>query len=155
MKQFTIWVDADSCPVQAKNIILKAAVRLNLYVNYVANRKIPFSIENPNFKMIVCENNEGAADNYIVENACCDDLVITRDLPFAQRLVEKNICVINDRGTVFTKENLKEKIEQRNLNMLMNACGVKTGGRMNGYGKQETYEFANCLDKILTKKVNS
>lgn len=150
---FKIWVDADSCPSRIRDIILKNAKRLSLEVSFVANRNIPFSLSDSLFSMIVCPNEEGAADNYIVSNAEKKDLVITRDLPLAKRLIEKEIDVINDRGKIFYQENLEKMLTQRNLNMLMSAAGIKSNGRKDSYGKKEIYEFSNCLDKILSKKI--
>lgn len=153
MEKPHIWVDADSCPSNAKNIILKAAVKNELYVTYAANRNIPFSISSPLFNMVICPKEEGAADDYIVTNAGENDIVITRDIPLASRLVKKEIVVINDRGTLFDSKNTQEMLKQRELNMMMNAIGVHTGGRWDSYGKKETYDFAVCFDRILQSKI--
>lgn len=153
MANFRIWVDADSCPASVKNIILKAAIRLNLNVFYVANRNIPFSIQSPLFEMIICSKEENAADMYIIEHVLENDIVITRDLPLAKLLLEKNISVLNDRGTLFTQKIVEEKLAQRELNLFINSVGIHTGGKYNTFGKKETYEFANCFDKLLNKKI--
>ncbi|MBO6101515.1 MAG: DUF188 domain-containing protein, partial [Spirochaetaceae bacterium] len=79
-KKFRIWIDADSCPVQVRDLTVRFALRLKIPVKFVANHDIPFK-KNELFEMIVCENEKDAADNYIVENANPEDLVITRDIP--------------------------------------------------------------------------
>lgn len=155
MKKTKIWVDADSCPSLARNVILKAAIRLNLNVIYVANRNIPFSIKSDLFSMKICEQSEGSADNYIFENIDADDIAITRDIPLATKLVKKNITVINDRGKQFTESLCKTMLAQRDLNLALNAAGLKLGRSFKSYGKDELYEFSNCLDKILTQKINA
>lgn len=149
---FRIWVDADSCPAQAKNIILKNAIRLSLEVVYVANREIPFSIKNEKFSNVITKNEEGSADDYIVNNTCDNDLVITRDIPLAARLLEKKICVINDRGTIFDSNNIKEYLSQRELSLQMKNLGIHTGNSMGSYGAKEVHAFASSLDKILAIK---
>ena len=153
MEKPHIWVDADSCPSPAKNIILKAASKNSLQVTYAANRDIPFSIQSPLFNMVICPKEEGAADDYIVANVAPDDIVVTRDIPLAKRLVQKNIKVMNDRGTLFDEKNVEEMLKQRELNMMMNAIGVHTGGRWNSYGKKETYDFAVTFDRVLQSKM--
>lgn len=152
MASYKIWVDADSCPAQAKNIILKNAVRLSLEVVYVANRVIPFSIKNDKFTNIVTKNESGSADDYIVEHVQDNDIVITRDIPLASRLLEKKVCVLNDRGTIFDSTNIKEYLSQRELSLQMYNLGIHTGNSMGTYGAKEVHEFASALDKTLSRK---
>ena len=104
--------------------------------------------------MIVTEATQDAADNYIVSNADSNDLVITRDIPLADRLVDRNIVTINDRGLVFTHENIKEKLSIRNFNFNLYTNGIiseKTGR----FGKKELNDFANCLDREIQKKLKN
>ena len=93
-------------------------------------------------------------DNYIVENATEKDLVITRDIPLANRLVEKNISVINDRGTKFTQNNIKELLSIRNFNHELAQIGI-TGEKVKNYGQKEIAKFSNCLDKELQIKIKN
>ncbi len=153
MNTFSIWVDADSCPTEVRNIIIRFAKRLEIQTTFVANREISIP-QNPIFKMIVTEATQDAADNYIVSNADSNDLVITRDIPLADRLVDRNIVTINDRGLVFTHENIKEKLSIRNFNFNLYTNGIiseKTGR----FGKKELNDFANCLDREIQKKLKN
>ena len=150
---FSIWVDADSCPTEVRNIIIRFAKRLEIQTTFVANREISIP-QNPIFKMIVTEATQDAADNYIVSNADTKDLVITRDIPLADRLVEKDIVTINDRGLVFTRENIKEKLSIRNFNFNLYTNGIiseKTGR----FGKKELNDFSNCFDREIQKKLRN
>ncbi len=147
MTEHRIFVDADSCPARAKTIVLRAATRLNVNVVYVANRNIPFSMESQLFKMILVEKKEGAADDYIFENASEKDLVITRDIPLAKRLVDKGIITINDRGTYFDGENLKEMLKQRELSLQMASLGLHTGMSFSTYGSKEIEKFSSAFEK--------
>lgn len=151
MEKTVIWVDADSFPAMAKDIILKEAVRLNLNVIYVANRNIPFSLQNKLFSMQICEKVLDSADNYIYENVKKTDLVATRDIPLAERLVKKGICTINDRGKEFTPELCETMLAERNLSLMLSQAGVNLGKRFNTYGKKEALEFSKCLNCALTR----
>ena len=155
VKNFRIWIDADSCPVQVRELTVRFALRLKIPVKFVANHDIPFQ-KNELFEMIVCEQEQDAADNYIVENSNPDDLVITRDIPLASRLVDKKVCVINDRGCVFTEANIAEKLATRNLHyMLMENGALPEIKRAGTFGKKELNLFANSLDRELQKKIKA
>lgn len=151
---FSIWVDADSCPVQVRNLVIKFALRLDIPTFFVANREIPlaYSKKNPKIKMIVTENTEGAADDYIVEQTAPCDLVITRDIPLAAKLVEKGISTINDRGCLFTTETIREQLSIRNFNYNLAKMGIQPD-RIGSFNKKNLNDFANCLDRELQKKL--
>lgn len=144
-----IWIDADSCPRQVRDLICKTGTRLNLVINFVANRPIPMP-ESALFHMIQADSTPDAADDYIVEHVETGDLVITRDIPLAKRLVDQGIRVINDRGNVYTEININERLSMRNLMLDLYNNGIypeKTGQ----FGKKELQEFANALDREITK----
>ena len=118
----TIWVDADSCPSLVRNHTVKMGNKLDIKVIFAANKTI--SCDTGKFEMIVCDTEKDAADNYIFENCKAGDLVITRDIVFADRLVEKGICCINDRGTEFTPEMIKERLSTRNFDLQLAEIGL-------------------------------
>ena len=149
MKPFTIWVDADSCPVSVREIIIRFSKRLDIKAIFVANREIPL----PKLHclgMVIAENTADAADNYIVENSSSSDLAITRDVPLASRLVEKNVVVISDRGKLYTPDNIKESLSFRNFNLELIQNGIPEL-KTNSYSKKDLNDFANLLDRELTK----
>ena len=147
MKHFTIWIDADSCPTLVRNHVTKTAAKENLTVNFVANKSIKTDNEY-SFNMIICDKEKDSADNYILEHAEESDLVITRDIVFADRLVAKKITCINDRGTVFSAENIKELLSERNFDFELAQIGLVQHFN-EGYNKQKFAKFANCFDKII------
>lgn len=149
----TLWVDADSCPRQVRDLVCKAAKRLCLNIVFAANRDIPRE-GFPFVKMIISEATADAADDYIVTNATVGDLVVTRDIPLAARLVEKGIRVINDRGVSYTEENIRERLSMRNFMMELYTNGYMPE-RQGQFGKRELIDFANALDRELTKLAKS
>ena len=96
MSKTHIWLDADSCPLQVRNFLSKKANELSLPITFVANKNITCT-NDFTFEMHICSTEKDAADNYIFENATQNDLVITKDIVFANRLVEKNVACINIR----------------------------------------------------------
>ena len=147
-----IWIDADSCPKKAREIAEKNAARLKTEIIFVANRTIPFSIENPLAKMILAGKEHDAADTIILESACKSDIVITKDILFAQKLVEKSISAINDRGLIFSKDNIEALVAERNYSLQMAQLGLSSAS-MSSYSKEDVYKYANCLDKMLSQKM--
>ena len=144
-----ILVDADSCPRAARDLVQRRAKKLNVRLIFAANRQIPCSED---AEMEICPNGENSADNRIVDLAEKNDLVITRDVPLAKRLVEKIVSVMDDRGRVFTADNINEMLSLRNF-----AVGLAENGleivRTANYGKKELKLFADSLDRFLTRNV--
>ncbi len=104
--------------------------------------------------MIVTESEKDAADNYIVSHIGQNDIAITRDIPFASRLVEKNIVIINDRGTLYNRENIAERLSLRNFNLTLYENGIESE-KTSVYGKKELNAFSNCLDREIQKKIRA
>jgi uncharacterized protein YaiI (UPF0178 family) len=142
-----ILVDADSCPKMTRELVQRRAIKLNLRVLFVANRPIPRCA---GVEMIICSNLENSADDRIIELSESGDLAITRDVPLAKRLVEKNVFVINDRGRVFTKDNINELLSIRNFVTELADNGFETERTAN-YGKKELKMFADALDVGLRR----
>ncbi|MDR2495271.1 MAG: DUF188 domain-containing protein, partial [Spirochaetaceae bacterium] len=144
-----ILVDADSFPRQARETVLRASRRTGIPAIFAANRPIPGVIEG-NAVMEVCEAREGAADDRIFQLARPGDLVLTRDVPLASRLVASQVMVIDDRGQVYTPENIRERLSLRNFMVYLAESGLWLR-RSATYGKRELKAFADSFDHILTK----
>ena len=151
MAQTHIWIDADSCPAPVRNHTVKMSAKLGLEVFFVANKKIPCT-ENVPFHMIICEAKKDSADNYIIAHCKSNDLVITRDIVFADRLVERGICTINDRGTEFTPEMIKERLSTRNFDLQLAELGLIKHYN-EGYDKKKFAAFANSFDKVIHRLI--
>ncbi len=145
----TIWVDADSCPRQVRDIVVRAAKRTGARAVFVANKPVP-GLDKRNAEFILCPAGPDVADDYIVEHAKKGDLAITRDIPLAARLVEAEIPAVNDRGAVYTKENVRERLSVRNFMMDLAMNGL-VPERVNGYGAKELKAFADGFDRELSR----
>lgn len=144
----TIWIDADSCPKIIRDYVVNYAQKLSFKVFFVANKQI--NANNPNYTMIICPQEKDSADNYIFNECKENDIVITRDILLAERLVEKNVCTINDRGTTFTKENIKDKVSDRNFDLQLAQIGLG-GNKKSTFNMKQFTKFANCFDKEIQK----
>ncbi|MDR2305374.1 MAG: DUF188 domain-containing protein [Treponema sp.] len=144
-----IYVDADSCPRACRELIVKRAGKEGLTAVFAANRPIP-GISGEYIVMEICASGEGAADDRIVELAGPEDLVITRDIPLASRLVDKGVAVLDDRGGSYTAENIRERLSMRNfmVDLAESGLGMK---RSAVYGKKELKSFADAFDRVLAQ----
>jgi len=151
-----ILLDADSCPRAARDIVLRRAKKSGIRLIYAANRQIPGAEGDDSFsvQMEICPVSDNSADDRIVELAEKGDLAITRDVPLAKRLVEKEVSVMDDRGRIFTANNINELLSLRNF-----AVGLADNGfeieRIANYGKKELKTFADSLDRVLVKLINN
>jgi uncharacterized protein YaiI (UPF0178 family) len=129
-------------------MLLRFASRLGIKAIFAANRPIPGLPESA--QMDICPPTEGSADSHIAALARPGDLVLTRDLPLAEKLVEAGIAVMDDRGRVFNKENIRELRSLRDF-----AVGLAESGlgmeRTASYGKRELDALAKSLDRELTR----
>ena len=147
-----ILVDADSNPAAITETLYRAANRKKILLTLVANKKIniPASLF---IKTLVVKEGPDEADNKIIELVKKGDLVITHDIPLANRIIEKEATVINPRGKLYTKENIKQALSMRNLMTDLRNSGIQTE-RPPVFSSRDKHSFANQLDRFLTKHLN-
>jgi len=146
-----IWVDADACPRAVKDILFKAAKRLEIKVTLVANQSIPVP-KSKFVNAIQVPSGFDVADNVIVEKSDKGDLIITADIPLAAELVEKDCYVINPRGELYTAETIRERLNMRDFMDTLRGSGIDTGGP-SALTQTDRRNFANLLDGLLHKMV--
>lgn len=122
VSSFVIWVDADNCHSKVQQFIKKFSATHKVQCVFVSNKKV--ADDNPSTKHVIVPKQKEAADNYIFSNAHPNDIVITRDILFAKRLVQKGIYTINDRGLTFTKNNIDNLVKERNFNLQISQLGL-------------------------------
>ncbi len=144
-----IWVDADACPVLAKEILFRAAERTGVEVILVANQPIP-KPRLTNIKMLQVPGGFDVADNEIVKRTEAGDLVITSDIPLAAEVMDKQVHALNPRGEMYSENTIKVQLNMRDFMDVMRGSGVQSGGQ-SPYGNRERQAFANQLDKFLTR----
>jgi hypothetical protein len=146
----TLWIDSDSCAKDARVIAVRAVSRPDVSVTLVGDRKVPEG-KVAGVEEIVVPKGADAADRYIEEHAGEGDLVVTRDLPFAERLTTRGVTVLNDSGQVYTAENIAERRSVRDFMYELRTSGAHEDAGRNR-GKRETQAFANALDRELRKR---
>jgi len=145
-----IWVDADACPAPVKDIIYRAANRMRIETTLVANHhmKIPKS-QFITLKRV--ESGFDVADDYIETQIAPGDLVITNDLPLASASLNAAAIAISTRGELFTKDNIKQRLNIRDFMDTLRASGVQTGGPA-AMNQADIKSFADTFDRLLTQQ---
>lgn len=144
-----IWVDADACPVVIKEILFKAAERTKISTTLVANHHIRIPPSRVIHFMQVSSGFD-IADDEIVKRVEKGDLVITADIPLADEVITKSGIALSPRGELFTKENIKSRLNIRDFMDTMRASGAQTGGPP-PLSQSDRQAFANHLDTIIMK----
>ncbi|TVQ08191.1 MAG: YaiI/YqxD family protein [Leptolyngbya sp. DLM2.Bin27] len=145
-----IWVDADACPNVIKEILFRAAKRVEIKTTLVANQELQIP-GSPFIDSVLVRSGLDVADSYIVQHLQPQDLVITADIPLAAEAIEKGAYALNPRGEFYDAGNIRERLSMRNFLAELRSGGVETGGPP-PFSQRDTAAFANQLDRFLTKQ---
>lgn len=147
--EMRIWVDADACPVVIKDILFRAAKRTGTQLTLVANQ--PVQVPASEFiRTIQVASGFDVADNEIVKRLAPGDLVITADIPLADEVIEKGGHALNPRGELYSRDNIKARLNMRDFMDTMRASGINTGGPP-AISQRDRQDFANSLDRFLAR----
>lgn len=144
-----IWVDADACPKAIKEILYRAADRVSVPVILVANQPLQVP-RSRHIRAIQVPGGFDVADNHIVQQLEVGDLVITADIPLAAEVISKGGLALNPRGELYTKENIRERLNMRDFMDTLRSSGVDTGGPAS-FSQTDRQAFANSLDRLLAR----
>jgi uncharacterized protein YaiI (UPF0178 family) len=144
-----LFIDGDAFPNALKPILFRAIERKELETLVIANKKINIG-ESPLINYIVVEAGPDEADDKIVEMVQPQDLVITADIPLADRVISKKAFAIDQRGKEFSEANIKQLLAMRDIMQAIRDNGEQTRGPR-AFSKKDARDFANNLDRLLTK----
>jgi len=144
-----IWIDADACPKVIKEILFRAAERVQVPLILVANQvvQVPRSRW---IRTVRVTAGFDVADHYIAERVQPGDLVVTADIPLAAAVVENGGEALNPRGERYTTENIRERLAMRNFMEELRGAGVQTGGPAT-LDQADRKAFADSLDRLLSR----
>ncbi len=143
-----IWVDADACPGEIKQLLFRAAERTRIKVTLVANQRMR-TPRSEFVDSVLVPAGMNVADRRIVELVEPGDLVVTADIPLAAEVVAEGAQALDPRGELYTDANVGERLAVRNLLDELRGGGQISGGPAN-FGVKDRQAFANQLDRWLT-----
>jgi len=140
-----IYVDADGCPV--KQEVYRVATRYGLKVILVANARMRVP-DSDSVELVLVGDDLDAADNWIVEHAAENDIVVTGDIPLAHRCLKQGARVLGPRGRVFTEDSIGSALATRDLLAYLRELGESTGGPA-PFERRDRSQFLQRLDEIV------
>ena len=146
----TIYVDNDAMPRQLKEVLFKVAQRECVKTIFVAAfaQNIPYS---EYLVSVAAGTAFNGADDWIAEHVSAGDLVVTADIPLADRAITAGAEVLNTKGEFFTPANIKNALAMRELMEELRITGEVTGGPP-PFSDRQRIDFTNALNRYLTKK---
>jgi uncharacterized protein YaiI (UPF0178 family) len=141
----TIYIDADACPV--KEEIYKVARRTGCPVFVVANgaMRVP-----PDVTFIGVEAGADVADDWIAEHVTPGDIVITNDIPLADRVLKAGGTALGAKGNAFTVDSIGTALAQREIMEHLRSFG-EGGGGPRPFSAQDRSRFLQALDTAVQK----
>ena len=143
--QPAIYVDADACPV--KDEVVTVAERHGLVVTFVSNGGLRPS-RDPMIRNVVVSKGADAADDWIVENARPNDIIVTADIPLASRAVALGAHVLGPTGRPFTPETIGMAVAMRDLKQHLRETG-ESKGYNSSFTRQDRSRFLQALEEAV------
>lgn len=173
---FTLFVDADSLPVRNRKIILSRAAKENIHTVFIADRSLSDVMDaiashtadlrrpmrdsldkselrkiRSTIEMWLVETGENSADDEIVSLVLPSDVVITHDVGLSLRAIEKGAIVLDDRGDIYSSENIRERVSERDYMKAFREMGINDL-KQKSLKEKDYQRFANSFDAIISQK---
>ena len=142
-----LFVDADACPV--KDEVYRVAARYGLAVFVVCNAWIRTPAD-PRISLVVVDQGPDVADDWIAERAAAGDIVITADIPLAQRALAAGAQALHPAGRPFTRDNIGGALASRAIGEHLRSMGEITGGPK-PFAPGDRSRFLQALDAAVVR----
>ena len=149
MNTLSMYIDGDAVPNRLNKLLFSASNRLEIPTYIISNKPISIG-QSPHINYIIVDAGADLADDRIVEMVGEGDLVITSDIPLADRVITKLAHVIDHRGGVLNETNIKDSLSIRNLMQSLRDSGEKTKGPQ-PFSQNDVQQFANQLNSFFMK----
>lgn len=144
-----IFLDADACPV--KDEAYKVAQRYGVKTWVVANAflQVPAS---PLIERVIVEAGPDIADDWIAERAGPGDVVVTNDIPLADRALKNGAAAVAPNGRRFTPDSIGSALAGRAIGEHLRSIGEVTNGPR-AFDRNARSKFLQTLDEVVSKAV--
>jgi len=147
-RSLRLWIDGDGCPVLTE--ALRIASRHGVPVTRVAGPSQKPAPPSEGFEQVVVTGASEAADDYIASRAGAGEVVVTDDLPLADRCLKAGAVVLSSRGVLFSEDNIGSRLAQRELGKFMRELGEITAGPAPYHGDFRS-RFKMVLHEVIEK----
>jgi uncharacterized protein YaiI (UPF0178 family) len=142
-----LYVDADACPV--KDEVYRVAGRYGLQVFVVCNSWIRVPSD-PRVTLMVVDEGPDVADDWIAERVGRGDIVVTADIPLAQRALASGAQALHPAGRPFTADNIGGALASRAIGEHLRSMGERTGGPA-PFASADRSRFLQALDVAVVR----
>jgi uncharacterized protein YaiI (UPF0178 family) len=143
----TLYIDADACPV--KDEVYRVAGRYGLPVFVVCNSWIRTPAA-PQITLVVVDEGPDVADDWIAARAGSGDIVVTADIPLAQRSLGAGAQAVHPAGRPFTSDNIGGALASRAIGEHLRSMGEITSGPR-AFTPADRSRFLQALDAAVVK----
>src|SRR5215207_3631290 len=143
----TLYIDADACPV--KDEIYRVAQRYALAVFVVSNSWIRVPPDE-RVTLIVVDEGPDVADNWIAERVLAGDVVITADIPLADRALKAGAQALHPTGRPFTPDSIGGALASRMIGEHLRSMGEVTRGSK-PFTAADRSRFLQALDAAVRR----
>jgi len=144
----TLFIDADACPVKAE--AERVATRLRVPIVLVCNGGLRMPAH-PLVSLKIVAEGPDKADRWIADQCGPGDVVVTSDLPLADRCLKAGAQVVRHDGEVLTASNIGPRLASRDLMADIRAADPFHQGGGRTFGKADRARFLQSLDGLLVK----
>jgi hypothetical protein len=128
---------------------MRVAERLELPIILVSNGGVRPS-RDPMVQVVVVSSGADAADDWIVDHAQTNDIVLTADIPLASRAIDKGCHVLGFTGKPFTPASIGMALAMRDLKQHLRETG-EIKGYNSGFRPADRSAFLSALDTLGRK----
>lgn len=142
----TLYIDADACPVkaEAERVVTRLGVPMILVCN--GGLRLP---HNPLLSLVIVPEGPDAADQWIADRCGTGDVVVTTDLPLADRCIKAGTVVVKPDGEVLDATNIGRRLATRDLMQDIRSANPFHQGGGAGFSRADRARFLQSLDRVL------
>ena len=142
-----IFIDADACPV--KDEVYRVAARYSLTVFVVSNAFVNTPRESW-IERVLVDAGSDVADDWIAERAALGDIVVTSDIPLADRCLKAGAQALKSNGQPFTPDSIGSALAGRLVGEHLRSMGVATSGPP-PFSNADRSRFLQALDTAVVR----
>ncbi len=143
-----IFIDADACPV--KDETYKVAARYGLTTTVVSNSFIQIP-KSPLIARMIVDAGPDVADDWIAERVQPGDIVVTNDIPLADRVLKAGGAAIAPNGRAFSPDSIGAALASRSIGEHLRSLGEVTGGPK-AFAAADRSRFLQALDEAVNRE---
>jgi uncharacterized protein YaiI (UPF0178 family) len=143
----TLYIDADACPI--KDEVYRVAERYALPVFVVSNSwmRVP---KDRGITAVVVDGGPDAADDWIAARALSGDVVVTADIPLADRALKAGAQAVHPTGRPFTPDSIGGALASRMIGEHLRSIGEVTPGPK-PFTAADRSRFLQALDAAVVR----